>query len=53
MAESAVTVAIKPDLGWNDEQGRRLALRADHGHTSGKKHDKRLARTTITGKNQL
>jgi hypothetical protein len=53
MAESAVTVAVEPDLGWNDKQGRRLALRADHGHTSGKKHDKRSASTTITGKNQL
>jgi hypothetical protein len=36
MAQSAVAVAIKPDLGWNYKQGRRLALRADHGHTSGK-----------------
>jgi hypothetical protein len=36
MAESAVTVAVEPDLSGNDEQGRRLALRADHGYTSGK-----------------
>jgi hypothetical protein len=36
MAESAMTVAVEPDLSRNDEQGRRLALRADHGHTSGK-----------------
>jgi hypothetical protein len=34
MAQSAVAVAIKPDLGWHDKQGRRLALRADHGYTS-------------------
>src|ERR1017187_2112736 len=36
MAQSAVAVAVEPDLGWNDEQGRRLALRADHEYTSGK-----------------
>jgi hypothetical protein len=29
-----MAVAVEPDLGWNDEQGRRLALRADHGYTS-------------------
>jgi hypothetical protein len=34
MAKSAVTVAVEPDLGGNDEQGRRLALRAGHVYSS-------------------
>jgi hypothetical protein len=50
MAQSAVAVAIKPDLGWNDKQGRRLALRADHGHTSGKSTARVLQEQQSRGK---
>jgi hypothetical protein len=36
MAQGAGAIAIEPNFSGNDGQGRRLALRADHGHTSGK-----------------
>jgi hypothetical protein len=37
MAEGAMAITVEPNLGGNDGQRRRLALRAVHENTSGAK----------------
>ena len=42
MAQGAMTVAVEADLGGNDGQGRRLALRTIHAGTSGAKKNQKM-----------
>jgi hypothetical protein len=43
-----MAIAVEPDLGRNNKQGRRLALRTDHGYPL--EEQKQNAKTAITGR---